>query len=171
MFRYASNVVNVHEVPTGITAVLTGHIHRFQVLQKDLSGNPLSVSVLYPGSTERTSFAERDEAKGYLIVEIDTDSLPEQALNKWTFYRLPTRPMIQRDITVDNITIDSLRDLLLREFMSLPKDSVVKIKLFGEINRKALPLLTASSIRKIAPETMNVEIVPVDYVKRRSTMN
>ena len=51
-------------------AVLSGHIHRFQVLTKDLWGRPIKIPILYPGSIERTSFAEKDEPKGYLKVEL-----------------------------------------------------------------------------------------------------
>ena len=55
----------------GVAAVLSGHIHRHQVLTCDLGGRPLAAPVLYPGSIERTSFAEKDEEKGYLVLEVD----------------------------------------------------------------------------------------------------
>jgi DNA repair exonuclease SbcCD nuclease subunit len=35
-FRYAQDVIRSSDIPPGFTAVLAGHIHRFQVLQKDL---------------------------------------------------------------------------------------------------------------------------------------
>ena len=37
-FRYAPNVIRTSEIPLGFAAVLAGHIHRFQVLKKDLKG-------------------------------------------------------------------------------------------------------------------------------------
>lgn len=64
-FRNAPDVIPRHAIPAGFTAVLSGHIHRHQVL--DAAGTP----VFYPGSTERTSWAERNEAKGYLRMKID----------------------------------------------------------------------------------------------------
>ena len=64
VFRGAPDVIPRHAIPDEFTAVLSGHIHRHQVL--DAAGTP----VFYPGSTERTSWAERNEAKGYLRMNI-----------------------------------------------------------------------------------------------------
>ncbi|NIU78851.1 MAG: metallophosphoesterase, partial [Gammaproteobacteria bacterium] len=59
-FRYGHDVVKLSDVPDGFAAVLAGHIHRSQVLETDLRGRPCRVPVFYPGSVERTAFAERD---------------------------------------------------------------------------------------------------------------
>ena len=71
VFRRGPDVIRGRDLPTGFAAVLAGHIHRHQVLTHDLAGRKLAAPVLYPGSIERTSFAERDETKGYLILEIE----------------------------------------------------------------------------------------------------
>jgi DNA repair exonuclease SbcCD nuclease subunit len=55
--------VRAGDIPQGFAAVLSGHIHRFQVLHKDLRERPLAAPVFYPGAIERTSFAEKDEKK------------------------------------------------------------------------------------------------------------
>jgi DNA repair exonuclease SbcCD nuclease subunit len=68
--------------------VLCGHIHRAQVLNRDLAARPLAAPVLYPGSIERTSAAERFEEKGYLRIEISRGSPL-----RWRFVELPTQPM------------------------------------------------------------------------------
>jgi DNA repair exonuclease SbcCD nuclease subunit len=75
-FRYAEDVIRVREVPASFDAVLTGHVHRHQALTADLRGHPLPTPILYPGSIERTSFAEKDEAKGYLVVRIPWGEAP-----------------------------------------------------------------------------------------------
>jgi exonuclease SbcD len=69
-FRSAPDVIPGRAIPSGFAAVLSGHIHRHQVLTRDLRGHPLSSLVIYPGSTERTSSAERFESKGYVTLEI-----------------------------------------------------------------------------------------------------
>jgi exonuclease SbcD len=69
-FRAAPDVIPGHAIPSGFAAVLSGHIHRHQVLTHDLRGHPLASAVIYPGSTERTSSAERFEPKGYITLEI-----------------------------------------------------------------------------------------------------
>jgi len=65
-FRYNDDVIRLQNIPREFMAVLSGHIHRFQILRKNLNGRLIQTPVYYPGSIERTSFAERDEKKGYL---------------------------------------------------------------------------------------------------------
>ena len=79
-FRDADDVIRGADLPRDVAAVLSGHIHRHQVL----SHHP--TPVLYPGSTERTSSAERDETKGYMVVDVDANGLAG-----WEFRPLPTR--------------------------------------------------------------------------------
>jgi len=74
MFRGVDDVVNIHAIPSGLTAVLTGHMHRHQVLEKDPEGRKIAAPVFYAGAVERTSFAERDERKGYMTIEVKTEA-------------------------------------------------------------------------------------------------
>jgi DNA repair exonuclease SbcCD nuclease subunit len=71
VFRPGEEVVSGRDVPAGFAAVLSGHIHRCQVLRKDLSGRPLASPVLFAGSTERTSSAERWETKGAFVLDVE----------------------------------------------------------------------------------------------------
>lgn len=84
VFRDADDVVRGADVPA-VAAVLSGHVHRHQVLTRDLLGAPLAAPVLYAGSVERTSVAERGEAKGYLVLDFDAGKL-----TRWQFEALPT---------------------------------------------------------------------------------
>ncbi|HNW60255.1 MAG TPA: metallophosphoesterase, partial [bacterium] len=54
-FRAGDEVIRGSDIPAGFTAVLSGHIHRHQVLTRDLAGRRLNAPVYYPGATERTS--------------------------------------------------------------------------------------------------------------------
>ena len=98
-FTTASDVIRLRDVPSAFSAVLSGHIHRHQVLTSDLSGRRLGTPVLYPGSIERTSFAEIGEEKGFMIVSL-RDNEPT-----WEFRRLPTGPMLRREL--DATTMDA----------------------------------------------------------------
>ena len=70
VFRSGVDVVRGSDVPPGFAALLSGHIHRAQVLARDLSGRPLAAPVLFAGSTDRVSFAERFEPKGSFLLEL-----------------------------------------------------------------------------------------------------
>ena len=65
-------------IPAGFAGILCGHIHRHQCLN---AASP----VLFSGSTERTSFAEAAETKGFC------ELWPESGAAR--FVPLPTRPM------------------------------------------------------------------------------
>ncbi len=84
VFRDAPDVIPGRAIPRGFAALLAGHIHRHQVLTTDLHGRVLAAPVFYPGSTSRTSSAERHEAKGYLTIDIAADA----GVSGWRFHEL-----------------------------------------------------------------------------------
>ncbi|HEX6177320.1 MAG TPA: metallophosphoesterase [Thermoanaerobaculia bacterium] len=86
MFYSRPDVIRARAFPSGFAAVLSGHIHRHQVLTRDLEGRALAAPVFYPGSTERTSGAERNEAKGYVTMEIDETE--GGRVCAWSFHEL-----------------------------------------------------------------------------------
>jgi len=97
-FRNGHDVIRQRDLPKSFHAILAGHIHRHQVMQVGTDGDrPLPV--IYPGSIERTSFAEADETKGYCRLVFDPSSGGDWALNRSEFVPLPTRPMLTVDLT------------------------------------------------------------------------
>lgn len=161
MFRYASDVINPADIPAGIAAVLSGHIHRFQVLTQDLRGKSLPAPIFYPGSIERTSFAEKNEKKGYLILEFGGDG-SEGGLSKWEFAELPARPMTQLELNPAGKTGIEVASWIQTRIDSLSADSIVKIKVFGEASPGAMEVLRAASLRSLAPPTMNIDARFID---------
>jgi len=105
-FTTAADVIRGTDIPSGFAAVLSGHIHRHQVLTTDLRGVPLAAPVLYPGSIERTSMAEVDEDKGFMIVEVACDDAPGPRV-EWQFHGLPARPLVRCDLNVESIADDA----------------------------------------------------------------
>ena len=87
-FRWAPDVIPGRAIPRGFAAVLAGHIHRHQVLRRDLQGRDLAAPVFYPGSTERTSSAERFEPKGFLAMSIEADRATGGRVSSWKFHEL-----------------------------------------------------------------------------------
>jgi exonuclease SbcD len=162
-FRYAHDVIRTGDIPGGLAAILAGHIHRFQVIAKDLRGSPLKAPVLYPGSIERTSFAEKDEPKGYLILEFETKTTSAGTLKDWTFRELPARPMVQLDLHADGMNAAHVRSWIQSRLYQIPADSVVKLKVHGKLSEEVFGVISAPALRALAPETMNIAATPVDY--------
>lgn len=157
VFRYGDDVVRASDIPVGFAAVLSGHIHRFQVLRTGLGGHPLPAPVFYPGSIERTSFAEKDEKKGYLSLELEADGSQKCRLRGWQFHELPTRPMVRVRLQAGRMNTDirvSLKDL----FDRLPPEGVVTLTIHGRPDEALLEVLSAASLRALAPQSMNVSV-------------
>ncbi|HUJ27087.1 MAG TPA: metallophosphoesterase [Myxococcales bacterium] len=138
LFRDGPDVVRGRDLPAGFAAVLSGHLHRAQRLVRGLDGTPFAAPVFYPGSVERTSFAEREETKGFLIV-----TLGGGGVESCRFVPLPARPMV--DLTVASVS--ELRSRLL----ALPPDAIVRVR--------EGPPVSAAELRELAPPSMNVELV------------
>jgi DNA repair exonuclease SbcCD nuclease subunit len=94
-FRYNPDVVRADDVPHDVAAIVTGHIHRHQVITRDLRGRHLPAPVLYAGSVARTSWVENPETKGYMIIELTADTTGGRVAD-WQFVPLPARQLIRR---------------------------------------------------------------------------
>ena len=169
-FTSGDDVVQAGDLPPGLCAVLSGHIHRHQVLTHGLSGRPLPAPVFYPGSVERTAVAERDEPKGYLVVEIDPRS-PE-TVPRLTFHRLPARPMLVRELDVEGRSGAAVEAALSAIVGAAPPDAVLRIRTHGTAGEEARRVLSARHVRRLAPPAMNLEIresgAPFRRARRRS---
>jgi DNA repair exonuclease SbcCD nuclease subunit len=165
-FRYTDDVIRMSDVPAEFAAVLAGHIHRHQVLTVDLRGATAPVPVLYPGSIERTSFAERAEPKGYMMLQFEPAMGSGGTLVEWEFCDLPARPMIIADVDLDGIADAELRSHVGRAIEAVPEDAVLRLRVHGQPGDQARTVLTAASVRSLAPATMNVEVRFVDGPSR-----
>jgi len=170
-FRNNHDVIKLSDIPPGFAAVLSGHIHRFQVLTRDLRGNSTAVPVFYPGSIERTSFTEKDEPKGFLTLELaPSDSMPDHSpargmFQNWQFHQLPARPMTQLELHAGGMDAHTLEEWINHSLSRLPKESVVKIRIHNRLTQGALKVLNAESLRSLTPPTMNLAVTLVDYRK------
>ncbi len=155
-FTTASDVIRGRDVPPGFTAVLSGHIHRHQVLKTDLRGGALAAPILYPGSIERTSVAEADEEKGFMIVEVALDGSDIHL--DWEFHSLPARPLVRRELHVDALADDAVESALRTMIAEAPDDAVLTIRVVGSIGEHAWRALSASNLRRLSPSSMNIEL-------------
>ena len=155
-FRYAPDVIRMADIPPEFTAVLSGHIHRFQVLTKNVNAKVLQTPIFYPGSIERTSFAEKNEKKGYLILTLDIDEIKGYRLKKWQFYELPARPMARIELHPSAMGASQLKSWIQGKIQELPPDSIVNLRIHGNMPASFLEVLRAASLRSIVPQTMNI---------------
>ncbi|MCP4899561.1 MAG: hypothetical protein GY906_21560 [bacterium] len=157
-FRYGRDVVPGHDIPSHFAAILSGHIHRMQVLEQDLAGRDLAAPVFYPGSVERTSFAERDEAKGSILLEIMPDASKGGRVASWEFSELPTRPMKIVTIPVNGADAGIVARRIEDELAALDPNAIVQLRLKGTLQPGAQEALHAARLRSLHPVTMNVSV-------------
>ena len=154
VFRSGEDVLRGRDVPSGFAAVLSGHIHRSQVLTRDLAGRPLAAPVLFAGSTDRTSFAERFEPKGTFLLEAAPDGT-RGGRSTWEFREVPVRPMTVVDL---DPSPPGLGERLARALAGLAPRSLVRLRLLSEPPPEALPFLGAEALRAAAPSGTSVSV-------------
>jgi DNA repair exonuclease SbcCD nuclease subunit len=157
-FTSADDVIRARDLPRDVAGVFSGHIHRHQVLTTDLSRRSLDTPVLYPGSIERTSLAEIDEPKGYMVVHVAESEGDSEA--RWEFRQLPARPMIRKEIAVEEMNARQLESAIQAMVAESPEDAVLSIRVTGVLADEHWRALSATRLRQYVPETMNVDIRP-----------
>ena len=158
VFRGGRDVITGSALPNDFAAILSGHIHRYQLLDRSLDGERFGAPVIYPGSVERTSIAEKDERKGYILLEAMADGTGRGTMLRHEFIELPARPMVTLDLAGEGMNRRDLLSTLRKRIARLDPESIVRLRLAGEVNEEVLPALAASSLRALAPPTMNLEI-------------
>jgi DNA repair exonuclease SbcCD nuclease subunit len=157
-FRDGDDVIRAGDLPRAFAAILAGHVHRFQSLTRDLRGRPLPAPVLYAGSTERTSFAERDERKGFLRIDLEADGEGRGRVRSWQFHGLPTRPMVQLDLSAARLDGQGLAPAVSSLLGCQHPEAVVRLRIHGRPPAGSEAVLRAASLRGLAPPTMNVSV-------------
>ncbi len=129
-----------------------------RILTHDLGGRSLNAPVVYPGSIERTSFAERDEAKGFMILEIEGARVSGGHLARWVFHELPARPMFSITIDASGLPARVLSETIGSAITALPDDAVVQLRVEGDLLPGAESVLRAAHLRGLHPPTMTVDL-------------
>jgi DNA repair exonuclease SbcCD nuclease subunit len=152
-FRDGDDVVRGGDLPGDVAAVLCGHVHRHQLLRRDLRGWPLPAPVVYAGSVERTSFAERDETKGFVMATLAPGGRGGRLLD-CAFQSLPARPM--RVLEVAERSAEGLEREIVDTLAAAPPDVVLQVRV-PEALAGAAPL-RAARLRALGAPTANVTV-------------
>ncbi len=163
-FRSGDNVVERSTVPRAFHYVAAGHIHRHQVLHPDSAGPP----IVYAGSPDRISFAERDEPKGCVLIETNGAGLTHR------FLEHPVRPMQLTPIDVTGLRNGQVREAVIAALDALPSGAMAMLRLtgraapgaltglrFADLARRRRPdALVASSTRSVEYESAGAPAAP-----------
>jgi exonuclease SbcD len=94
--------------------VALGHVHRHQILCHD-------PPVVYPGSIERVDFGEEDEAKGFMLVEVERNQTQIE------FCPLPVRPFRTLKVDLSQVESDPQATLLKMIQSETIQDAIVRL--------------------------------------------
>ena len=166
-FRSGDDVVERDAVPAEFHYVAAGHIHRHQVLDTPHEHGP---PIVYAGSCDRISLAERDEPKGAVLVEHVGDRLA------FAFQEHAVRSMVLVPIDVSGRNQAQIRTDVCQRLGALPPGAVAHVRLTGESTWRALRGLDlARRARAARPDLMlsisaqAIEKVPERRVVCRAT--
>jgi DNA repair exonuclease SbcCD nuclease subunit len=153
-FRAGPDNIPPEWTPGDFTAVLSGHIHRAQTLDHSLAGKPLAVPVIYPGSIERTSVAERFEEKSFHLIQLWFEG--EKPIFELETHPLPARPMVKVTVPVREFPPDQVLMHIQSQLSLVKPDAVVRIELTGSRAERIQRAISAASLRAAAPGSMNI---------------
>ncbi|MDA3905231.1 MAG: DNA repair exonuclease [Bacteroidales bacterium] len=145
-FRNGKDVIPIESLPENYDLILSGHIHRSQILWTKDRKTP----IIYPGSIERTAFAEKEEAKGFYVIEIHEDNSIA-----YRFEGLPARKMEDIVLPEKLYTKGTLQKEISAKINKISGDSIIRFKM---IHQENMNLLTAKFLDDILPWSMNYQI-------------
>jgi DNA repair exonuclease SbcCD nuclease subunit len=153
-FRDGDDVVRASDLPGDVAVVLCGHVHRHQVLRHDPGGRPLAAPVVYAGSVERTSFAERDETKGFVLASVGAGGRGSRLL-ACEFRPLPARPMRVHEVAA-TFPASGLEREIAAAVAAAPPDVVLQVRVPETL--AGAPALRAARLRALSPPTANLSV-------------
>ena len=153
-FRNSKDVIRLKDLPGYFDCLLSGHIHRMQILPKNFENTSSYPPLIYPGSIERTSFAEKDEEKGFYKINFNNNR-EVWNLGKLEFIKLPARPMVDLNFYCDSLNSSVIKNQLKTLLLKNDRNAIVRINCPNESIKK---FITSKLLRDIAPKSMNVNL-------------
>ena len=140
-----SDTVSRHTIPLDFDYIAAGHIHRFQILTHPLKP---ALPFVYPGSTQRMSFAEMYEDKGFVEGELINDRIATR------FHPLPAHDMEMVEIETAGRTGAECENDIRDQFWRLREDLIIRFNLTGGTRKGDYPEIDFDRIRADMPEAM-----------------
>lgn len=153
IFKEGEDVIRMQDIPESFFLVLAGHIHTKQVLSKPSKKG--DIPIVYAGSVEKTSFAERNEEKGFFDIRIGKANSGKWKIKDLLFICLPSVSMY--DLYLDKWVIkNDLLPFLFRELEKLKPNSIVRLKWEDEVSKMTRSYVY-KQVREIFPANIKIK--------------
>jgi DNA repair exonuclease SbcCD nuclease subunit len=127
-------------IPKNLQLFVSGHLHNHQ--RKLINGTP----VIYPGSTERVSFNEEGEKKGFVWLELDKTGVVQQE-----FHPTPARPMETLEFRVagEGSLTRQIEEALEKR---IDDEKILRVKVHGKVTLDLLSTYKRSALYTYAQD-------------------
>ena len=134
--------------PLDFEYVAAGHIHRYQILAHPLRPR---LNFVYPGSTQRMSFAEKDEEKGFVEAELLDDRIETR------FIPLPAYEMEIVQVEAAGMTASECEDAIKSQFWRFDENMVIRFQLTGGAGAGDYPDVDFQGLRDEMPPVLECQ--------------
>ena len=128
-------------IPKNYQLFASGHLHRHQ--KNTINGTP----VTYPGSTERASFNEEGEEKGFCWLELDKTGILHQE-----FHSTPARPMETLDSRVTGEGGSLTRQITDVLEKRAGAEKILRVRVQGKVSLEQLSTYKRSALLSYCQE-------------------
>jgi DNA repair protein SbcD/Mre11 len=135
-------------VPPDFEYIAAGHIHRYQILDHPLKPG---IKFVYPGSTQRISFAEMDEDKGFVEAEILNNRIETR------YVLLPVYDMEIVEIKAAGLTSDEFKEAVRSQIWRFNDDLVIRLNLTGGNRLRDYPDVDFQQLRAEMPPILECQ--------------
>jgi DNA repair protein SbcD/Mre11 len=143
-----SDTVSRKMVPPDFEYIAAGHIHRYQKLPHPLRPG---LSFVYPGSTQRMSFAEVDEEKGFVEGEAVNNRVETR------FIPLPAWDMEIVEIEAAGRSPNEVEKDIRGQFWRFSQDLVIRFNLTGGTGAGDYPEVDFHRLRAEMPSVLECQ--------------
>jgi DNA repair exonuclease SbcCD nuclease subunit len=142
------DTVSRKTIPPDFEYIAAGHIHRYQILDHPLKPG---IKFVYPGSTQRISFAEMDEDKGFIEAEVLNNRIETR------FATLAAYAMELVEIRAGGLSSQELREAIRSQFWRFDEDRVIRFHLTGGDKLRDYPDLDFQRLRAEMPPVLECQ--------------
>ena len=135
-------------IPLDFDYIAAGHIHRYQVLDHPLKPG---IKFVYPGSTQRISFAEMYEDKGFVEAEVLNNRIETR------FVPLPVYEMEMVEIQTGGLSSEECLEAIRSQFWRFDQDRVIRFNLTGGDKLRDYPEIDFQKLRAEMPPILECQ--------------